>query len=271
MEWMSLSEEIERTEVEPGQVALFWAGQAGFVFKTAGGFTVAIDLYLSDLSERLGRNRRIVPSPIRPEELETFGLDLYLTTHPHYDHIDLDTLVFAQRNPRPLFAGPPSCAARFREMNIADDRIRELGPGDSIAVGDVKVTATYADHGQHTPDALGFTLDLGGVRVWQTGDTAYRPDKFTAESVGNPEIIIVCINGAFGNCNAEEGARLAGLVGARLAIPCHFWLFVNQNLDGGTPGAFIEHCKTFAPQARAKVLTIGRKLLYPQGVDSLLG
>jgi L-ascorbate 6-phosphate lactonase len=89
--------------------------------------------------------------------------------------------------------------------------------------------------------------------------------------VGNPEIIIVCINGAFGNCNAEEGARLAGHVGASLAIPCHFWLFVNQNLDGGTPGAFVEHCKTFAPQARAKVLTIGRKLLYPQGIDSLLG
>jgi len=268
---VSLTKEIEETVVRPGQVAIFWIGQAGFIFKTAEGVTVAVDLYLSDLSERLGRNRRIVPSPIQPEEMESFGVDLYLTTHPHYDHIDLDTLVFAERNPQTLFAGPPSCGSRFREMNISQDRIRELSPGQSITLGDAKVTATYADHGSHTPDAIGLSLDLGGVRIWHTGDTAYRPDKVTAESVGNPEVIIVCINGAYGNCNAEEAARLTGHVGASLAIPCHFWLFVSQNVDGGTPAGFIEHCKRYAPNARAEVLTIGRRLLYPPEADESSG
>ncbi len=254
--------EIEEARVGLRQVAIYWTGQSGFIFKTAQGMIVAVDLYLSNLSERLGRNRRIVPSPIQPEEMQVFPIDLYLATHPHYDHADLDTLSCAMRNPRPLFAGPPSCVSAFRNLGIPPARTLELLPGQSTMVGDAKVTATYADHGVRTPDAIGVALDLGSVRIWHTGDTAFRPDKISAESVDRPHIIIVCINGTNGNCNAEDAARLAGHVGAVLAIPCHFWLFVSQNRDGGTPAEFVEQCERHAPNARVEVLTIGRKFLY---------
>ena len=37
--------------------------------------------------------------------------------------------------------------------------------------------------------------------------------------------------------NAEEGAAAAELTGARYAVPCHFWTFMEH---GGLPGQFCE-------------------------------
>lgn len=266
---MTLSEEIDTTEVQPGQIAICWLGQAGFIFKTPTGTTVAVDPYLSDWHERTGRNRRIVPSPMRPEEMESFKLDLYLNTHWHNDHLDLDTLPFAVRNSRIVFAGPPSCVDRYREAGVSAERIKELGPGVSFTLGDTRVTGTFADHSAFTPDAIGLALDLAGVRVWHTGDTAFRPNEVTAASVGNPQVVIVCSNGAFGNCNSEEAARLVGHVNAAFAIPCHFWLFVSHNTPEGTPAAFVEACKLHAPNCQPYVMTIGRVILYPQLLSEL--
>jgi len=44
---MRLAEAIRADRVSPGQVSIWWLGQAGFAFKTAGAL-VLIDPYLSD-------------------------------------------------------------------------------------------------------------------------------------------------------------------------------------------------------------------------------
>jgi len=56
---------------------------------------------------------------------------------------------------------------------------------------------------------VGVILDFDGIQVYHTGDTAYRPEKFQAAIARRPEILLPCINGAFGNLDAVQAARLA--------------------------------------------------------------
>ncbi len=254
----SFQQVMRETAVPAGHVAIGWLGQAGFLFKSSTGVIIAVDAYLSDLAERLHGFKRIVPSPLSAEEMD---VDLLLATHHHADHLDLDTIArLAVARPNLRFGCPPSCVVRLTEIGIPPDRIVGLRPGDCFAFRDVRIAATYADHGSGAPDAIGLAMDFGGVRVWHTGDTGFRPDRVDADSVGRPQLAIVCINGYKGNCTPEEAARLVAHVGASGAVPCHFWMFVAH---GGDPRAFLDACRELAPAVRPEVMPVGGVLLYP--------
>ena len=60
-------------------VELTWLGQMGFILKTKTT-TICIDYFATPMDERL------VPPPIEAEKLT--GIDAFLGTHDHLDHID---------------------------------------------------------------------------------------------------------------------------------------------------------------------------------------
>ena len=64
-----------------GEAALLWLGQMGLLIRI-GKTVLCVDYYASD-----AENRR-VPPPIPAEEMG--GVDLFLGTHDHLDHIDLE-------------------------------------------------------------------------------------------------------------------------------------------------------------------------------------
>jgi L-ascorbate 6-phosphate lactonase len=76
---------------------------------------------------------------------------------------------------------------------------------------------------------------------------------------GGIDIILPPINGAYGNLNSVDAARLVRDSGAQIAIPCHFWMFA---LHYGNPAEFLEACQAFAPQAQPVLLTQGEMFLY---------
>ena len=102
-------------------------------------------------------------------------------------------------------------------------------------------------------------IEADGIRVWQLGDTAYRPVEMQAIFAMHPDIIIPPINGAFGNLDGIEAAKLAHESGAKVAIPCHFWMFAEHN---GNPMQFVKACKEFAPGVQPHLLSQGELLLY---------
>jgi L-ascorbate 6-phosphate lactonase len=53
----------------------------------------------------------------------------------------------------------------------------------------------------------------------------------------------------------KQAAEVAAKCESKIAIPCHFWLFVEH---GGSPGAFMECLKEEAPKAKCVLLTPGR-------------
>jgi len=112
-----------------------------------------------------------------------------------------------------------------------------------------------ADHGDLCPSAVGFLIRFSGREVYLTGDTAFD-ENLMAESIkGQPEIVIPCINGAYGNMDESAAAILTGKCRAKTAIPSHFWLFAEH---GGSPARFGECLKTHAPATNLLLLTPGR-------------
>ena len=126
----------------------------------------------------------------------------------------------------------PSASETRSEANAP---IKPHAPAATVTSGDFSVTAMPCDHGALAPDALGLLITLDGKRIYITGDTAYREDYFANPALAGVDVLILPINGAFGNLNAEEGARVAGVIRAGLTIPCHYWNFAEH---GGDPAAF---------------------------------
>lgn len=251
-----LVQAIKDSKPQANQLALFWLAQAGFAFKSGSGQVVYIDPYLSDVVERLIGFKRMMSCPIAAEEVVA---DLVICTHEHLDHMDTDALPVLARAGGVHFAGPVECMKEFKKLGIAADRCHLLEEGRSLEIGGLTIHAVYADHGELAPYALGVVLDFGGVRVYHTGDTAYRAEEFRPALELQPHILLPCINGAFGNMNAEEAAMLTALAKPKVVLPTHFWMFVEQN---GDPGHFLKRCSELAPETRTVLLNPGEEFLF---------
>jgi L-ascorbate 6-phosphate lactonase len=256
-----LIHKIRDCVVAPGSLAIFWIAQAGFVYKTPGSKVSYIDPYLSNYVNRtLGHLfygfKRITPTLIEPEEAEA---DLVACTHAHQDHFDADTIALLANSPRTRFAAAPDCQVEFEKLGIPPDKYTLLAPGKTLDCGEYRLTGIAADHGESTPDALGFLLQVGEIRVWQVGDTAYRPDLWQDLFHLGIDVIVPPINGAFGNLDGVQAARLAHDAGARVAIPCHFWTFAEHY---GSPAQFMDACKELAPETQALLMSQGEGFVY---------
>jgi L-ascorbate 6-phosphate lactonase len=252
----SVAQTIAERKVNAGELAIYWLCQAGFAFKSHSGDIVYIDPYFSDVVERLIGFKRMMPCPMQAEDADA---NLIVCTHEHLDHMDVDALPLLARNPKTEFAGPVECIKEFRKLGIPEKRCHLLEEGKSLTHGGVEIHAVYADHGELAPDALGIVLNFGGIKVYHTGDTAFRPDEFSPVVKMRPDVLIPCINGAYGNMNAEEAAMMTRLVNPQVVIPSHFWMFVEQN---GQPAVFLERCKELAPNPHAVLMKPGEELLF---------
>jgi L-ascorbate 6-phosphate lactonase len=263
---MRVAEGIRSLNVEPGSLCIIWLGQAGFVFKTAGGQLIFVDAYLSDICAGLPggaiAGKRIVPAPLEAREIMS---GTWIATHRHEDHLDDESVTIIARNaPNVHFAGPASCIRVLKEeLAVPPDRTHLLAAGEKWYGDGFSLHTVYAYHGENEPDAVGIVLESDGIRVYHTGDTSYCPERME-EVIGlEPDIIIPCINGTFGNMDGIEAARLANDVGARVAIPCHFWFFVIQNTNpDGTPATFLEACAVHARDTTPVLLTIGEPYVH---------
>lgn len=251
-----LAREIDAAAVPEGSAALWWLAGAGFAFKTGGGTRIYLDPYLSDAVERAFGFKRLSLAPIDAEDVRA---DWAVASHEHLDHLDLDSLAaIARKNPGCRFAGPRSCAEGWERIGIPPSRRTLLEPGAAFDLGDVRVRAARADHGDLSEAALSLLFDFGRTRVFFTGDTALRLEWWGDLLEQRPDAVLPCINGAFGNMDAREAAFLVRAASSRVAIPCHFWLFAEH---GGDPAAFVRACAELCPGTAVRLLTPGEGLL----------
>ncbi|MDO9542007.1 MAG: MBL fold metallo-hydrolase [Kiritimatiellia bacterium] len=253
---MNLAETIKKTEVLPGSVAFFFLGQAGFCFNFSNGKTLFLDAYLSDSCYRLFGFKRMTPTVIRPEEVSA---DIFFSTHSHADHLDPDALEIIAKNRGIYFLGSPDCAEIYRQAGIAESRYGILKYGQEKEICGLKLKAVYADHGDLAPEAIGLLIDYDGIKIYNTGDTAYAPDKIIPSLASEVDVMIAPINGAFGNINAAEACRLAELIRPRILIPAHFWMFVEHN---GDPAEFLKEAEKLPAGIKPLIMAPGEKLVY---------
>ncbi|HEY5033652.1 MAG TPA: MBL fold metallo-hydrolase [Candidatus Dormibacteraeota bacterium] len=259
---MTLAARVAKLKVRPGTVACAWLGQAGYLMKTSGGLTVMIDPYFSDEGERQEGLKRLFEPPITAAELQP---DVLLVSHGHLDHFDEPTIASFACAGRTLLIAPPSCTSRAKGLGWAASRMRTLEPGKSATKGVLHVTATFARH--TLPDAIGFLLDIDGLRLWHSGDTEYD-QHLRALATANIDVAFICINGGGGNMNAHEAALLAWELNPRTAVPMHYglWAVKDYRYGGAAPDAtpdptlFEATLRKLSPRIRIRTLEVGRTI-----------
>ncbi len=225
-----------------------WLTQGGFLFQS-GITRIVVDPYLSDCLERRKGLRRLVAPPLSIEQLKP---DVVICTHNHLDHFDPETISqIATSYPDCLFAGPTTVQRHFREMGITTERIVLLAKDGSFKTGPFSLSSAPAFHGE--TDAIGLVIEADGMKVYLTGDTELTDELLDA--AGNRvDLLLVCINGKWGNMNIDDAVRLAEVIQPGLAVPMHYGLFAENTVE---PTGFIEQCRRRG--INAACMNIGRE------------
>lgn len=232
-----LASRIRNLSVDEGSLAIFYLGQAGFILKDSNGKLVAIDLYLSDCVERYDGFKRLMPKLLRPDELV---YDIVITTHAHYDHFDIDSVPIMMKNEKTMLLAAYDCKVECEKYQINPDRTVYLKVGENYSQDNISVTAVFCDHGVNTPDAIGLLIKMGGKKIYIAGDTSLHLDEGKKIAEEKIDVMIVPINGAFGNLDEQDAVALCDVVCPRLVIPSHYWCFSEH---GGNPALFVNYIR----------------------------
>lgn len=269
----ALLREIRQTETAPGELALWYIGQCGFVLKYADK-VLMIDPVLNDLTGPDGVTRRHYPAPFGPDALAP---DWVICTHGHADHLAAPTVsAIAAAFPKARFAVPVGCRQAAVSCGIAEDRMILLEPGTVCVLEEgITLAALSAAHPDHVTDpgnpdmALSYQLELGGIRLVHLGDTYLTETLLEAlTALMPPHIFLPPINGddrframrrCIGNMEAEEAAKLAVLLKADLTIPTHYDMVQGNTVD---PLRFAAELRRIAPAARWRIPALGERVLY---------
>ena len=245
----ALRDEICDTHVEPGRIACWWLGQAGYAIKTHD-LMVYVDPYLSEYAERITRGKsnehvRMTAAQMRPSDVDC--ADWVLCTHDHADHIDPDGVpTIAKRSPQAQFLVPEAARRTLLAMRISPQRIRSLRGDDSMSAGPITVSAIPAKHERFDDDAehgypyLSYIIRLEGIMLFHAGDTIPYPQQVEKVRPHRVDIAMVPINGRDearhrlefeGNFTCEEAVDFALQIEARLTIPMHYDMFTLNTAD----------------------------------------
>lgn len=257
---MNFSKKLKAITPKQGQISISWLGQAGFLIKNSKGELMAIDIYLSDLVENQDGFKRLVPSIIEAEDLEA---DVILASHHHADHLDLDSLPIMLLKSSKLYCCKKSYEL-CRESGMPMEKITSMIAGDCIYEKSYRVEAVFADHGDYAPEAVGFIIETEGVKIYFTGDTSYQYERMSYIANKDIDLLIVPINGEYGNMNERDAAMLANQVKAKLTIPCHFWTFARHQ---GSPYQFQTAMKYIAPDCAEYTMAQGESIYYPNKMN----
>lgn len=230
----SFLERVREYIVPAGRVAVYWLGQAGFLFKTDDERLILLDPYFSDCCNRHFGFKRLMAYLMDADEVNA---DLLLVSHAHYDHLDIDSAADLLKNGKTRMWAAKDVEEEAAKLGLPAEQITYLAIGDTLTDGDVTVKAVACDHGELAPDALGFWITITGKSIYYMGDTAYRPEWYADEQLQGADLLILPINGAFGNLTETQAADTAKRLCPRMTVPCHFWNFAEH---GGNPQLFVE-------------------------------
>jgi L-ascorbate metabolism protein UlaG (beta-lactamase superfamily) len=239
--------DVRAADVTDGHFRLWWLGQSGFLVQWRGAHLL-LDPYLSDsLTKKYAETDkphvRMTGRVVDPSRLDF--VDVVTSSHNHTDHLDGETLrPLLRANPGLKIVAPEANRQFVAERLGVDPKMpMGLSDGESITIGEFRLTAVPAAHEELGPEHLGYVVQFGPWTVYHSGDTllyevmAERLRKFLID------VALLPINGraperrVAGNLNAREAAELAKAIGARVVIPCHYEMFT---FNTAAPREFVE-------------------------------
>lgn len=218
------------------------------------------------LRARLAHLRRVAPvdrSALR-------AADAILVSHVHYDHLDLPSLEQLGRSV-PIVV-PRGAGALLRRRRF--ERVLEVEVGDEVAIGEVTVIATHAEHradrGPFGTKAasLGFVVS-GSVRAYFAGDT----DLFESmSSLGALDGALIPIWGwgpdaGAGHLDPRKAALALTRLRPAVAIPVHWGTY--RPVHHLSPAWLTEPPEQFRREAAALAPEVELRILPPGGTTDL--
>jgi L-ascorbate 6-phosphate lactonase len=266
----SVPARLQQLHVAPGEVALWWLGQASFLLRFAAA-NVLVDPFLAAHPDRL------VPPPFAPADAA--GVDVVAVTHDHLDHLDRESLPgIAAAAPGARFVAPAPIVDR---LGVPSERVVGLAPNESADVGGLRIHSLASLHGDTPTDAysfdgaagdgacrfLGYVFESGGIRVYHAGDTILYEGLADELRKLSPDVALLPVNGRdaerealgiVGNLDEREAVELAASAGVDLLVPIHWDMFA---ANPGSPGRVVELAREH-PGLAVLVASRERPFLY---------
>jgi L-ascorbate metabolism protein UlaG (beta-lactamase superfamily) len=241
-----------------------------------GHSTVLIELdgvaLLTDplLRPRVAHLRRQVP----PADLEIARhADAVLISHMHHDHLDPASLRLLGRS---LPVVVPQGAGRWLRRR-GFSRVSELGVGQSLQIGPVRVTAVGAHHdGRRHPggpdvQSVGYLVQASRT-IYFAGDT----EVFEGMSGLSSEIEVALLPVAGwgsklgpGHMDARDAARAAQLLKPRVVIPIHWGTLLPLGLGRRHRASLADPPREFARETARAVPGTEVRILGPGAETSI--
>ena len=241
---------ITNYKLEPEQAGLWFIGQAGFVIKSCGK-TIVIDPYLSDSVAKVSpRLSRAVAVPLEPGVLKA---DIFIVTHDHLDHLDPETFEAYKYKDSTIFVGPRFACRKLIELGIPEKSIVKIDVSETKKVDCVEITGIYTVPNEAAvTDTSGYKIEFeNGRSVYHTSDTDLSP--LVLECAPEVEVMLVCINGNWGNLDIGKAVELAGKVKPKFAIPHHYDV---MELNSENPDVFEYQMSYANPEIKVRILKV---------------
>jgi len=256
-EMKTLFAKLQAVELQDGEIAMAWLGQSGYLFKIFPEDVWIIDPYLSDYCEQqLGLSfKRLMPAPITADELDHLGLSGYIMTHHHEDHYD-PVLINELKTKRFPFYTTPTTIKNLQKLGVDQSRCMSLNDHSSFEQHGMKIHGVFADHGELAPDAIGIVMEVHNKVIFHMGDTCFNEQQFKKlKQRFEIDLLIVPINGKYGNMNEYEAVQAVALLEPKQVTPSHFWMLPGNS--GGNVLNFMQGIETDAIKSKLLLCRIG--------------
>lgn len=266
---------ILNTLLTEQQIAFFYLGQEGFLFKYKNTH-ILIDPYLSDYVDKNCCSEAIswirnYPAPISAKDLDF--IDCVLCTHTHYDHTDPYTLkILAEVNPNATFIVPDFAKDLVASYGVASNNIVGSISYSNIHCKDCEIQPIPAAHEELHQDENGNYMELGykiifdDMSVYHGGDCCLY--NGLSNYLKNVDVMMVPINGRsyyklrndiIGNMTIEEAVILAKECNADMLIPMHYDLYPVNCVN---PASFVDYLYTNNPTQKFHMFVPGERFIY---------
>jgi L-ascorbate metabolism protein UlaG (beta-lactamase superfamily) len=226
-----------------GKVRVQWLGQSTTKITTADGKVIVIDPWVTSNPK----------TPDAYKKLEALGkVDLVLVTHGHFDHF-ADAPALAKLNNAPLY-GPAGLIQSVTTLGIMPAAqaigFNKSGTVTPLGAG-IAISAVHAEHSSElaykNPDngknevhvggePIGYIIDLGGMRIYHTGDTGVFGDMKWIADYYKPDLVLMPIGGHYVMGPKDAAYATRELLHPKYVIPIHYG---TTPLLKGTPEEYV--------------------------------
>ncbi|MBL9186771.1 MAG: MBL fold metallo-hydrolase [Opitutaceae bacterium] len=149
--------------------------------------------------------------------------DFILITHNHGDHQEIASINRIRKPGTVIYSSPPGVPALSANASLGGTPVVAVTPGQRFTIGGVEVETVPMYNVVRTNhlramNFVGYVINVGGVRVYASGDTERFPEMrtFTAD------VALLPLGQTFTMIRVQDAVDAALDVQARVAIPYHY-------------------------------------------------